>query len=82
MSASRSDPQPDDLLSIPQVAEIAKVDRKTAYLAVKQGRIPASRLGKRGWAIRRRDAEAYATRRVRMLEREAEKLRRSLPTAA
>ena len=53
-----SQPNPTDLLSVPEVAKLKGVSPSGVYLAVQEGRLPSCRvLGKIG--IRRADAEAW-----------------------
>jgi len=46
------------LYSIPEAAEVKGVSRTAIALAVKEGRIPATRVG-RAWVIRESDLEGY-----------------------
>ena len=54
-----------EYLTPKEAAEALKVDRLTIYRMIKDGRLPASRIGKRGWRIdersRRRSSHAGET---------------------
>jgi excisionase family DNA binding protein len=52
-----SDPSPDDLLTVREVATHMRVLEKTVREWISQGRLPASKAGK-AWLIRRSDMQA------------------------
>lgn len=56
-----------DLASITEAAEYLGVTRQAIFIAIKEGRLPAMRIG-RQWVIRRIELEKY---RVSELRREA-----------
>lgn len=47
-----------DLLTVAQVAEYLQLNRMTVYKYIREGRIPASRIGK-SYRVRREDLEAF-----------------------
>lgn len=53
----RGDQNPD-LLTVAQVAEYLQLNRMTVYKYIREGRIPASRIGK-SYRVRRQDLEAF-----------------------
>jgi len=53
----RSDEKPD-LLTVAQVAQYLQLNRMTVYKYIREGRIPASRIGK-SYRVRREDLEAF-----------------------
>jgi excisionase family DNA binding protein len=57
MAKRRGDQNPD-LLTVAQVAEYLQLNRMTVYKYIREGRIPASRIGK-SYRVRRQDLEAF-----------------------
>lgn len=57
MAGRRGDQNPD-LLTVDQVAGYLQLNRMTVYKYIREGRIPASRIGK-SYRIRRQDLEAF-----------------------
>ena len=52
-----ANPLPDDLLTVPETAELLKVSAVTVSRWLKQGRLPAYRVGPRAVRIRRADVD-------------------------
>jgi excisionase family DNA binding protein len=55
--------QPNDLLTVAEVAHWLRVDVRTIYRWLRAGQLPSLRVG-RGWRVRRRDVEAWMRQRT------------------
>jgi excisionase family DNA binding protein len=56
---SEPDKGGEELLTIQEAAEIKGAHPNSIWLAVKEGRLPAIRRGKKMWFIRRADLDAW-----------------------
>lgn len=54
-----------EYLTPKETAGLLKVDRLTVYRMIKDGRLPAARIGKRGWRISREAVTAVLQPAVR-----------------
>lgn len=55
---SRFDPNRTDLMTVEQVAAYLQLNKLTVYRYIREGRIPAARLGK-GYRVRKSDVDAF-----------------------
>ncbi|MGH2435590.1 MAG: helix-turn-helix domain-containing protein [bacterium] len=55
---SRFDPNRTDLMTVEQVAAYLQLNKLTVYRYIREGRIPAARLGK-GYRVRKADVDAF-----------------------
>ena len=83
---SRFDPNRTDLMTVEQVAAYLQLNKLTVYRYIREGRIPAARLGK-AYRVRKSDVDAFLESQklrkpVRVSSRQAARERRVETPAA
>lgn len=53
-------PEPDEVMSIGELAEYLKISRSTLYKLVQEGRLPGQKLGKR-WRFHKKAIDDWLT---------------------
>ncbi len=53
-----------DVLTVPELAEILRCSRRTAYGLVEEGEVPSFRVGRKLVRIRRGDVDSYIRRQL------------------
>lgn len=61
----------DEILTLPEIAQLLKVAEKTVYTMAQKGEIPAFKVGGQ-WRFRRVDLNAWIDRKTRRAAREEE----------